>query len=410
MTLTINNFSQRKTTPVFLPTISKSSTTTQTPTTTTTYTTSKKYQKYKSVRPTSTTTPTTLRKIKRRPQIAVRKPTEVNNATSTKPQNDTQFRKKNETRLLNSANIEQIISEASNVVSSHIADNSYLSNNGGSNVITNLDTASNYVSAGTPLSDTNSFLLNTPKGSYFNTQAISEAAAAKVLFSTDLLTPKFNLDQTGFGYFKPSYSSHSSSDKFDDTLTKAKRQKPSTFPPAPSVEFNLETELAIANLPLQSSYSSINAQHYRRPPPVYPGFYRGDHHHRHHGGVASSSQIQLYNDDLRLQHETRVIEQLANNPHPADKGKYYQYLKSKEDEKLEKFTIRDQTQRRQQPILIRPKSQQPIQYHKTILVNSNGPPQHLHFVKKPTDRPVSSLGLSHYKTQLLDRSYSYPFI
>lgn len=389
-----------------MPTISK--TTTQTPTTTI-YTTTKKYQNYKSVRPSSTTLPTTLRKIKRRPQIAIRKPTIVNNTTNSSTQNGIKFRKKNETRLLDNANIEHIISEASNVVSSHIADNTYLSNIDSSN--TNLDTASNYVSADTPLlSNTNNFLINTPKGTYFNTQAISEAAAAKVLFSTDLLTPKFNLDQTGFGYFKPSYSSGhaSSSDDYDGSLTKPKRRKPSTSPPAPSVEFNLETELAIANLPLQSSYASHNAQHYRRPPPVYPGFYR-----QHHHGAASPSQIELYNDDLRLQHETRVIEQLATNPHPADKGKYYQYLKSKEDEKVEKFSIREQTQRRQQqqqqqPVLIRPKPQ-PNHYHKTILLNSNGPAQHLHFVKKPTDRPVS-LGLSHYKTQLSDRSYSYPFI
>lgn len=288
---------------------------------------------------------------------------------------------------MNNANIEQIISEASNVVSSHISDNSYLSNTGG------LDTSSNYL-ANSPDS---TFLANSAgKGSYFNTHAISEAAAAKVLFSTDLLSPKFNVDQTGFGYFRSTSDSHSLIDS--DEIPSFKKRKTITSPA--SVDFHLDTELAIADLPLQSSYASQNSQHFRRQPPA--SLYR---HHAH--SAASHNQIQLYNDDVRAQHETRIIEQLANSPHPADKAKYYQYLKSKGDEKVEKFSIREQSQKpASPPVVVRSK---PVHYHKTILLNNNGPPQHLHFVRKPVDRPIS-LGLSHYKTHLMDRSYSYPFI
>lgn len=168
------------------------------------------------------------------------------------------------------------------------------------------------------------------------------------------------------------------------------------------MDISLKTDLAVANLPLQTYPHSLDHDpNYRRqnPPNVYTD---------HGFSAASKNQIRLYNDDVRLKYDTVIERHLLNSPNPADKAKYYQFLKAKEDEKLERqvVSLKEQQQRRRPPavsIKIRP-----IQQTQAT---------HVHFKIKPLVSPIPSTPLRfHSKSPSLqiDRStqysYKYPFL
>lgn len=237
---------------------------------------------------------------------------------------------------------------------------------------------------------------------------------------------KFGSQPDDLGYFKPIagqtthiplYNEHHSfnRDKF----------KP--------VHTDFETDLHLAELPLESVPSSLkNYHHSSKQEPFdsseYPSIIPKQHQFKHsHGSdfsdhhpstaiingdhspffrpaphhvsnVASREQIDMYNDDLREQYEAQLEKQLRNSPNPADRAKYHQFLKAKQDEKVE------QQHSKRYPQL-------PNGYRPRHRPGSFHYPQPNYRNKKPL-RPFSTPGLRHFRDsqRFADRSYEFPFV
>ena len=61
------------------------------------------------------------------------------------------------------------------------------------------------------------------------------------------------------------------------------------------------------------------------------------HGSAHGTGIASQAQIQKYYDDEEPQRNERAKHKLVNDPHSASKAQFQQFLRAKEDERLEKL-------------------------------------------------------------------------
>lgn len=120
--------------------------------------------------------------------------------------------------------------------------------------------------------------------------------------------------------------------------------------------------------------------------------------------VASPEQIELYNNDLRDYYESLIEKQLKNSPNPADRAKYHQFLKAKQDEKHE---IQQAKRQQQQQQSVRPWS--PV---------STAPAAHSNKPQFRPKRPYTTPGLRHYRKPghaagqpfASDRSYEFPFV
>lgn len=246
---------------------------------------------------------------------------------------------------------------------------------------------------------------------YDNRKRIPIEEEERLLFTTDMNAPKFGSHEGNFGYFKPI----------------SKRPNPpisdkSKFTP---VHNDFLSDLSVATLPLESYPShlkffkpgSIGVDHtsYEANEHFFAGHPEDDldegsvyYHHNQPSAastpsptsVASRDQIDLYNDDVREQHDAKIEHQLRTSTNLADKAKYHQFLKAQQDERVEQQTQREHNHRR------RPSYQHQNPYH-------NHPHHHQHgkpVFRKP-QRPISTPGLGSFRTHASDRaSYHYPFI
>ena len=137
------------------------------------------------------------------------------------------------------------------------------------------------------------------------------------LFTPNIHAPKYTLNGNSFGFFKP-HAVGSTKPK----VSNFRRPVPSKkYPP---IHSKFATDLAIGYLPLQSIPSHL--KHFRSQSQAFGG---------EGSSVASSGQIDMYNYDAR---EKMEEQRLKNSKNPADRAKYHQYLKAKEDERIEQNT------------------------------------------------------------------------
>lgn len=121
-------------------------------------------------------------------------------------------------------------------------------------------------------------------------------------------------------------------------------------------------------------------------------------------GVAGRGQIESFYVAEQAAKDELIKQQLKNNPDPATKGQYQQFLKAKEDEQIEQQQFREQLQLQQQ------QQQQQLSF-KNQRPNLSGVSSKFRPVRRIPARPVS-LGLRHYGTgvpSLIDRPYSITF-
>lgn len=67
-------------------------------------------------------------------------------------------------------------------------------------------------------------------------------------------------------------------------------------------------------------------------------------------GIAAPGQIKNYYDAVDSEIDGKIRQKLKNDPNPASRGQYQQYLKTKEDERLEKIIEQQFAQHMQQQI------------------------------------------------------------
>lgn len=196
-----------------------------------------------------------------------------------------------------------------------------------------------------------------------------------------MTSPKFGSHESNFGYFKPIIH-HKLSSKGSNTK----------YSP---VHTDFLSDLSVSDLSLQS----------------YPGKLRNYQPvHKHSSGhdesstkrlifpaqpsytsVASRAQIELYNEDIKDHYDDVIEHQLRTSTNLADKAKYHQFLKAKQDERVEQQSKREQSHHRNRP------PHRPYNYP-----NHNRKPVH--------KKPISTPGLGHFRTPITDRSYNFPFI
>lgn len=247
---------------------------------------------------------------------------------------------------------------------------------------------------------------------YDNPKRIPIEEEERLLFTTDMTAPKFGSHEGNFGYFKP--------------ITKRPNPSISEKSKFNPVHSDFLSDLSVATLPLESypshlkffKHGSVGVDHTSYEADEN---YFGDHpeddveegsvyyHHNQPSAastpsptsVASRNQIDLYNDDVRVQHEAKIEHQLRTSTNLADKARYHQFLKAQQDERVEQQTKREQN-RRPRPTY----HHQQHPYHNHHHHQQHGKP----VVRKP-QRPISTPGLGNFRTHASDRaSYHYPFI
>lgn len=233
----------------------------------------------------------------------------------------------------------------------------------------------------------------------------------RLLFTTDMTAHKFGSHEGNFGYFKP--------------ITKRPNPSISEKSKFQPVHNDFLSDLSVATLPLESYPShlkffkqdSIGVDHtsYEADNDFFGGNREGEldegsvyYHHNQPSAastpsptsVASRNQIDLYNDDVREQHEAKIEHQLRTSTNLADKAKYHQFLKAQQDERVEQQSKREQNHR-----------PRPSYHHQYPNHNHHHHQQHGKPVFRKAQRPISTPGLGNFRTHASDRaSYHYPFI
>lgn len=203
----------------------------------------------------------------------------------------------------------------------------------------------------------------------------------RYLFTSDMTAPKFGSHESNFGYFKPLNTQYKSKEQ----------QHNQKFIP---VHTDFLTDLSVSDLPLQSFPGKLKNYH-----PVQSHSSYDDkevphtvfHAPHSHTSVASREQIELYNEDVKDHYDDVIEHQLRTSTNLADRAKYHQFLKAKQDERVEQQSKREQSYHRNRP-----------QHH-----HYNYPVNH----RKPIyKKPISTPGLGHFRTPITNRSYNFPFI
>lgn len=263
------------------------------------------------------------------------------------------------------------------------------------------------------------------------------------LFTTNIMAPKFGSHEGNFGYFKP-LPVVPSSKNHQQSIRPVKKFKP--------VHSDFYSDLTAVKLPLESYPKPL--KHFKEDIEAIPsditddiddddaiqkyflddvGAIRVDkgvaYHHPNRPTsplVASSEQIERFNADQRNRYESAIEHQLRTSTNLADRGKYHQFLKAQQDEKIEQQSTREQNQGNpnRNHSRVRPvynnnnnnkKNHHPhISQHKPTTYHNRNPT----IFRKYNggggvhqQRPKTTPGLGHFKTPISDRvSYRYPFI
>lgn len=100
---------------------------------------------------------------------------------------------------------------------------------------------------------------------------------------------------------------------------------------------------------------AIKSQKNKFDPPMQGGFkpsfklrdFPSLHGSDHGSGIASPGQLKTFYDAEEAEIEERLRHKLSNDPHPSSKAQFQQFLKAKEDERLERL-VEDQFKLQQQ--------------------------------------------------------------
>lgn len=117
------------------------------------------------------------------------------------------------------------------------------------------------------------------------------------------------------------------------------RPRPGQSPAGKLKKFEkFESDLGVKSLAIKANKNKFD-------PPMQGGFkpsfklrdFPNIHGSERGGGVASPGQIKSYFDFEEAERDERYKQKLLNDPHPASKAQFAQFLRAKEDERLERL-------------------------------------------------------------------------
>lgn len=140
--------------------------------------------------------------------------------------------------------------------------------------------------------------------------------------------------------FKSTEDDFKDSEFFDFSIRpRPGAQSSSVIPSGPGGKYDkFKSELGVKSLAIKGNKNKFDPQLHSGFKPSfklrdYPQFHGADLG----SGVASTGQIKTYYDAAESDRDERIKQKLSSDPHPASKAQYAQFLRAKEDERLEKL-------------------------------------------------------------------------